>query len=180
MLTLGLVAAAVAGAAGCGSPVGDETAAPPGNAATAGTPPAATTTKPRPTATPMAVTVDGPCPYVDRETMAETVGQHIARTTLTSTRPHAGCGFYRPNGEQAVDIAVSVLASPSAAQARAIAMAGPAANPVDGVGDGGAVAITDTGALLGVSEGRALVVVRINQRSSLEAVEIARMVVAKL
>ena len=99
---------------------------------------------------------------------------------MTQTRPHVGCGFYRPSGEKAADIAVSVLASPAAAQARAIAVAGAGANPVDHVGDGGAVTITDTGAVLGVSKGRALVVVRINQRISLEAVEIARMVVAKL
>ena len=73
-----------------------------------------------------------------------------------------------------------MLASPAAARARAVAAAGAGANPVDGVADGGAVAITDAGAVLGVSKGRALVVVRINQRISLEAVEIAKLVVAKL
>ena len=56
----------------------------------------------------------------------------------------------------------------------------PAANPVDSVGDGGTVAITGDGAVLAVSDGPALVVVRINQRVSLEAVELAKLVVAKL
>ena len=179
-VTLALVALAAAGA-GCVSSADDDTAAPtasaPAPATTAAVP---TRTAVRPTPTPKPVTVDAPCPYADAGTVAETVGQRIARTTVTRTRPHVGCGFYRPNGEQAADIAVSVLASPAAAQAQAIAVAGAAANPVDGVGDGGAVRVTATGALLGVSKGRALVVVRINQRISLEAVEIARMVVAKL
>jgi len=112
--------------------------------------------------------------------MADTVGQHIFRTTVTETRPYVGCGYYRGNGEKAVDIAVSVLASPVAAQARAVALGGTSANPVDGVGDGGVVTVTNDGSVLAVSKGRALVVVRINQRVSLEAVEVARLVVARL
>jgi hypothetical protein len=48
------------------------------------------------------------------------------------------------------------------------------------VADGGTVAITAAGAVLAVSKGAALVVVRINQRISLEAIEIAKLVVAKV
>ena len=173
-LVLGLVA-------GCAGPA-EETAAPTSTPATPATPatraPATTPARPRPTPKPS--TVEGPCPYAEATTIAETVGQRIGRVTVTSTRPYVGCGFHRPDGEQAADIAVTVLATPVAAQARAIAVAGATANPVDGVADGGAVAITDDGAVLGVSKGRALVVVRINQRISLEAVEIAKLVVAKL
>jgi len=186
-VTSGVVALLLAGVTGCSGLVG-ETAAPatPPTAAPratttpvpAGTTPNATPSKPGPPAAP--ATIEAPCPYADAETIAETVGQHIARSTVTKTRPHVGCAFYRPNGEQAADIAVSVLADPVAAQTRALAVAGRTANPVDGVGDGGAVRITATGAVLGVSKGRALVVVRINQRISLEAVEIAKLVVATL
>ncbi len=174
---LGLVVLALV--AGCG---GDPTVAPTAAGTTATTPAtrAPTTTPARPRPTPKPSTVDAPCPYADAQTIAETVGQRIARVTVTSTRPHVGCAFYRPNGERAADIAVSVLVTPGAAQARALAAAGPGANPVDEVADGGAVAITETGAVLGVSEGRTLVVVRINQRISLEAVEIAKLVVAKV
>jgi hypothetical protein len=177
-----LVTLVLVGAAGCSRPAGETaapaTAAPTTAAAPSTTPVPARTTKPKPAPAP--ATVDAPCPYADSATIAETVGQHIARSTVTRTRPHVGCAFYRPNGEQAADIAVSVLADPLAAQTRALAVAGQAANPVDGVGDGGAVTITATGAVLGVSKGRALVVVRINQRISLEAVEIAKLVVATL
>lgn len=185
-VTLGLLALVVAGAAGCERSAGGgaPTAAAPVPTATASAAPRTTSAgpapKPAPRPAPKPVTVDAPCPYAGSGTVAGTVGQRISRTTVTRTRPHVGCGFYRPSGEKAADIAVSVLASPAAARARAIAVAGRGANPVDAVGDGGAVTITDTGAVLGVSEGRALVVVRINQRISLAAVEIARMVVATL
>ncbi|MEN3358174.1 MAG: hypothetical protein V7637_2156, partial [Mycobacteriales bacterium] len=54
------------------------------------------------------------------------------------------------------------------------------ANPISNVGDGGVVALTPTGAVLAVSKGKALVVIRINQRISLEAREIAGYVVAHL
>jgi len=126
------------------------------------------------------VTVDAPCPYASAATVMDIVGQHIARTTVTSTTPHPGCAFYRPNGEKAADLAVSVLASATAAQAEAIRLTGPGANPVDSVADGGTVAITGDGALLAVSKARALVVVRINQPVSLEAIELAKLVVARL
>jgi UPF0176 protein len=141
------------------------------------------TPKPRP-ATPKrtrpAVTVDGPCPYADRATVMDIIGQHLGRTTVTTTTPHPGCAFYRPNGEKAAEIAVSVLPTAAAAQARAIRLPGKGANPVETVADGGTVAITTGGAVLAVSKGTALVVVRINQRISLEAVEIAKLVAAKI
>jgi hypothetical protein len=109
----------------------------------------------------------------------ETIGQHIDRSTVTATKPFPGCSFYRPNGEQAADVQVSVLATAAAAQARAIALGGRSANPVN-VGDGGVVALTPTGALLAASKGKALVVIRIIQRISLEARELAGYVVAHL
>jgi len=175
-------------AAGCSGTTGrNGTTAPDGTAASGSRSAARTAAAsptpagvPRPTRTPAPVTVDAPCPYADVGTIAGTVGQRIARSTVTRTSPHVGCAFYRPNGEKAVDIAVSVLDSAVAAQTEAVRLPGGAANPVDSVADGGAVAITDSGALLAVSRGAALVVVRINQHSSLEAVEIARLVVAKL
>jgi Domain of unknown function (DUF2020) len=124
--------------------------------------------------------VEGPCPYLDTATVADIVGQHIARTTVTATRPYAACAFYRFNAEQAAEILPSALGSAAQAQARAIAIGGQAANPVSGIGDGGVVLVSDKGAVLAVSTGRTLLVVRINQRSSLEAKEIARAVLPRL
>lgn len=177
-----VLAAALLSAA-CSSLTG-EVAAPAGSTATAAVPtrtpvPARTSAPARPPVrTPPPVTVDAACPYAAAQVVAETVGQRIARTTVTRTRPHVGCAFYRANGEKAADIAVTVLADAAAARTRALRIPGAPANPVDAVGDGGAVAITDRGAVLAVSKGAAVVVVRINQTSSLEAVEIAKLVVA--
>lgn len=170
-IVLGLAAGLLL--AGCES--GGREATPPARTAPATTARAAT-----PSRTPPPVTVDGPCPYADSATVMDIVGQHLARTTVTRTTPHPGCAFYRPNGETAAEIAVSVLASADAAQTKAIRLTGSGANPVDSVGDGGTVAVTGDGTVLAVSTGPALVVVRINQRSSLEAVELAKLVVARL
>jgi len=117
---------------------------------------------------------------VDADSVAGVVGQHISHATVTPTRPHPGCSFYRPNGERAVDVAVSMLPGPVQAQNEAISIGGRAAGPVDGLGDGGVVAVTADGAVLAVSKGRTLLVIRINQRSSLEAKEIARYVVNRI
>jgi len=145
------------------------------------TPPPRTTPPARPGRSTVAPSpVDGPCRYLDSDTVAGIVGQHISRSTVTPTKPYPGCTFYRANGEAAADIAVTVMASPSQAQAKAIAIGGQTANPVNGLGDGGVVTITDAGAVLAVSTGRTLVVIRINQRSSLEAKELARPVLAKV
>lgn len=175
-VVLGLAAGLLAAA--CDA-AGHDSATPTASAPTTAAP---TTAVASPTRTPgrAPVTVDAPCPYADAATVMDIVGQHIARTTVTRTTPHPGCAFYRPNAEKAADVAVSVLASATAAQTEAIRLTGPAANPVDSVADGGTVAITGDGAVLAVSAGRTLVVVRINQRSSLEATELARLVVAKL
>ncbi len=175
--------------AGCDTADQDSAAPVPTTSAPSSAPTTAATARPTRTVprtsasarpTPPPVTVDGPCPYADVPTVMDIVGQHIARTTVTKTTPHPGCAFYRPNAERAADVAVSVLATAAAARTRAVRLPGAGANPVDSVADGGAVAITGDGAVLAVSKGRALVVVRINQPVSLEAVELAKLVVAKL
>jgi hypothetical protein len=180
-IVLGLSAAVLL--AGCDTATQDSAAPVPTTVpptTTAAPTPTASATTARPAPTRPAVTVDAPCPYADASTVMDIVGQHISRTTVTSTTPHPGCAFYRPNAEKAADIAVSVLPTAAAARAKAIAVPGRGANPVDTVGDGGTVAITASGTVLAVSKGAALVVVRINQTISLEAIEIAKLVVAKV
>jgi hypothetical protein len=178
VFALGLAGLSVAVAGCSGSSDGGAAATPTVAASSPAARPTATPTSAR--RSPRPATVDAVCPYADATTIAETVGQRIARTTVTQTRPHVGCAYYRANGEQAVEIAVSTAVDPVTAQTRALAIAGPSANPVDDVGDGGAVTVTDAGSVLAVSAGTTIVVVRINQRVSLEAVEIARMVVARI
>lgn len=191
LVLLGAAALALAGCTGgdgapgaAGGPPASTASPPPGGGGMTAPTPAPTRTPTRPPTSarpaPPPVTTDAPCPYADRQLMAETVGQRIGRTTVTRTRPYVGCGYYRADGEKAVDIAVSVRGSAGAAQAAAVALGGAAANPVDGVADGGVVAVTDAGTVLAVSEGATLVVVRVNQRVPLEAAEIAKLVVAKV
>jgi Domain of unknown function (DUF2020) len=178
-VVLGLAAGLLLAACDTAGDTGQDSAA----ATTAAGTAAPTSTVPRPATpgrTPRPATVEAPCPYADAATVMDIVGQHIARTTVTRTTPHPGCAFYRPNAEKAAEVAVSVLASATAALTAAIRLPGSGANPVDSVADGGAVAITADGAVLAVSKGRALVVVRINQQISLEAIELAELVVAKL
>ena len=177
-IVLGLAAGLLL--AGCDGGNREAAPAPSTEAATRTPAQGVTPTRTPPSRTPPPVTVDAPCPYAGAATVRDIVGQHIARVTVTRTTPHPGCAFYRPNGEKAADVAVSVLANPAAAQAEAIRLTGPTANPVDSVGDGGTVAITGDGATLAASSGAALVVVRINQRVSLEAIELAKLVVATL
>lgn len=131
-----------------------------------------------PTAAP--TPVDGPCPYLTTDVAMNTVGQHLTRTTVTATKPHPSCAFYRPDGGLAIQITVSQEANPIAAQNGAVTRVGKDANPVNGIGDYGVVAIVDDGALLAVTQGPTLVLVKINQKSSLEAKEIATSVIEAL
>lgn len=107
-----------------------------------------------------------------------TIGQHIARTTVSSAVP-AGCAFFRPDGGEAAQTGARRAASPSAARSLALATVGSPANPVR-LADGGAVRVTGDGALLSVSRGTLVVTVRVNQQSSLEATEIARQALSAL
>lgn len=120
---------------------------------------------------PAPVTVDGPCPYLDTGFVQETVGQHIARTTYTTTGPDLppGCAFYRPDGGVAATIEISSYADPVQAQTAAIELGGAGANPVDDIADGGVVVVPPDQTVLAVSGGAMLLVVTINQESSLEA-----------
>lgn len=171
--------AACGGAAGTGggqrnqAATGQATAGPP-----TGAPPTLPKASTRPS--PQPSTVDAPCPYVDTATVMNTIGQHLTRTTVTSTAPHPSCAFYRPDGAVAAQVTVSEAANPIAAQNSALTQAGSSSNPVTGIGDYGVVAIVDDGALLAVTKGRTLIMIKINQQSSLEAKEIARVVVGAL
>ncbi len=107
--------------------------------------------------------------------MQETVGQHIERTTYTTTSHELvpSCTFYRPDGEPAADVAVTAYPTMVEAQNAAISRGTSAADPVDDVADGGVVLVAEGSTVLAVTSGRTLLVVTINQASSLEAREIA-------
>jgi hypothetical protein len=144
----------------------------------------ATTTAPRPTTparrtTAPVVTRDGACPYFDILFAEQTIGQHLARSTVTTTRPYPGCTLYRPDGGKAIDIQIRVYPTTLRAQQSAVTLLGASANPTD-VGDHGTVLIVADGARLVASKGRYLVAVFINQQSSLQAHDVAAAVATKI
>lgn len=106
------------------------------------------------------------------------MGQHIERTTYTTTSHETlpGCTFYRPDGEPAADIAVTAYDTPVEAQTVAVELGTAAANPVDDLADGGVVLVSADRTVLAVSSANTLLVVTINQASSLEARVIAEQV----
>jgi len=124
------------------------------------------------------VTIEGSCPYLETGVVQETVGQHIERTTVTSTSHEVlpGCSFFRPDGDPAAVVEVTELASAAAAQTAAIELGTAAANPVDDIADGGVVLVSTEQTVLAVSSGGVLLVVTINQASSLEARALAEIV----
>ena len=109
-----------------------------------------------------------------------TVGQHLSRSTVTTTTPYPGCTFYRPDDAMAIEVQVSIQPTALLAQRRAVTMLGTAANPVTDVGDHGTVAIVADGARLAASKGRVLIFVWVNQQVSLQAHDIAAAVAAKV
>jgi hypothetical protein len=181
-----LLVATVALIGGCGGSPGGQPgpAGPPAvdSTAPAGAPATAPSGAPRsaaPRTTVPVVVRDGPCPYFGTGYAQQTIGQHLARTTVTSTRPYPGCTLYRPDGGKAIDIQVLAYPSALAAQRRAVSVLGPSANPTE-VGDRGAVLVVADGTRLAASKGRYLVAVYINQQSSLQAHDVAIAVVNKI
>lgn len=138
------------------------------------------TPSPPPTAAPPIRTTDGPCPYVDLDTVTNTVGQRLVRSTVTSTSPRPSCTFYRPDEKPAASIGLSVHKDAPTAQTAALKQVGANANPVSGLGDFSVGAVTEDGAVVATTFGTTLIVVTINQQSTLQAKELAGLVLAKL
>jgi hypothetical protein len=126
----------------------------------------------RPPVSASPVTTDAACPFLGTAFVQDTVGQHIGRVTTTSTRP-SSCAYYRSDGGVIATVDRSTYAGAEQAAAAGRARTGARANPVGDIGDGGTVAITGSGAVLAVTQGAVLIVVQINQQSSLECRELA-------
>jgi hypothetical protein len=63
-------------------------------------PPPATPAKPKPSPTPRRPVreVDGTCPYIATQDLADMVGSRVGRTTILTSTPE-GCRFYLPFGD---------------------------------------------------------------------------------
>jgi hypothetical protein len=167
--------------AGCDAgPAARPTLAPaPTQASTTAPRPATPTTPTRGATTVPVVTRDGACPYFSTLFAEQTIGQHLARSTVTTTRPYPGCTLYRPDGGKAIEIQIRLYPTALRAQQSAVTLLGASANPT-AVGDRATVLIVADGARLVASKARYLVVVFINQQSSLQAHDVAAAVITKI
>ncbi|MCO7221959.1 DUF2020 domain-containing protein [Klenkia sp. PcliD-1-E] len=166
--------------AGCGGSTQD--ADPAGPSATPPVPssssPAPTTTA-APTTAAEPVTTEADCPYLDTAYVEDTVGQRTPTVTTTGVPggPPPTCTFAKPNGEPALVVEISQAADPVAAQTAAVERVAPlGGTAVRDVGDGGGIAVGPQ-TVLAVADGSLVVVVTVNQESSLQAREIAQTVV---
>jgi len=172
--TIGVGALCTLLMAGCGS-------GRPGPDATASGASEASDTSTAPPSAPPSVeatttTEEGPCPYLEKDFVELTVGQRIGKTTVITMNPPVGplpqCIFHRGSGEQAAS--VSSLTFPAGQGLQKALEIVPGGNPVS-VGEGGSVMVLKGQARteLAAFKGTTMVIVTLNQESSLEATEIA-------
>lgn len=141
------------------------------------------TTKP-PVAPKTTVQAGAACPYLANDFVELTAGQHISSSNLLVTTPAEGplpqCDFLRSNGEVVLSVRTVTKTDAVEAQNAALGVA-PDGNPVTDIGDGGVVKVMlgKGSTVLAISKGAVVVVVTVNQESSLEAREIATEVVTK-
>ncbi|WP_134324136.1 DUF2020 domain-containing protein [Cumulibacter soli] len=126
-------------------------------------------------------TAAGECPYLSTEDVAGIVGQMILETLVTTTTPPTGplpgCTFRTYDDEAAASIETLTIEAGTGLE-RALELV-PGGNPVD-VGEGGSVLVHQGQAQtqLAAFAGTTMVTVTINQESSLEAEELAKLVLA--
>ncbi|SDP26292.1 Protein of unknown function [Klenkia soli] len=147
-------------------------------AATTTSAPAPTTTAAPTTAEP--VTTEQDCPYLATAQVEDVVGQKTPTVTTTGVPggPPPGCTFAKPDGEPALTVEITQAADPIAARTAAVErVAGIGGTAVDDIADGGGIAVGTDQTVLAVADGTLVVVVTVNQESSLQAREIAQAVV---
>jgi len=130
------------------------------NLVTASPPP--TTAEPAP--------VDGTCPYLADDVVADINGQHTGQTQLINVAPYPICMFYRSDGGFMASVRIIAADTPQAAVAAVDAHV-----PIDGsdpatqpAGWTGGSMVTDTGSIYAVSKGSIAIVAESNQQQSIK------------
>lgn len=129
-----------------------------------------TVTAAAPASTPEPAPVDGPCPYLSDEAVADINGQRTGTTQVIDVQPHPVCVFYRSDGGPLASIRVIEADTPQAAAAAVdqhvpIASSNPAQQPA---GWSGGSMVTDNGSVYAVSKGTTAIVAESNQRQSIK------------
>ena len=123
---------------------------------------------PPPTSEPPAV--DGTCPYLADDVVADINGQHTGTTQIVDVRPYPMCVFTRSDGAPLASIRIIQAATPQAAVAAVdahvpIEGSDPASQPP---GWTGGSMVTDTGSIYAVSKGNIAIVAESNQQQSIK------------
>ncbi len=143
-----------------------------GNTITAAPPPA--TSEPAP--------VDGPCPYLSDDAVAQINGQHTGTTQVIAVEPYPICVFSRSDGGALASVRVIEADTPQAAVAAVdahvpIDASNPASRPP---GWTGGSMVTDSGSVYAVSKGTIAIVAESNQQQSIKGRQMVVMTVENL
>lgn len=129
------------------------------------------------------VTVEEPCPYLDADFVSDTVGQRVGKVLVTTSTPPVGplpkCEFQRWDAEASAIIDTRTIEE-GAGLEKALELV-PGGNPAN-AGEGGSVLVQQGQARtdLAAFSGTTMVIITINQESSLEANELAKAVFAAI
>lgn len=137
------------------------------------TPSAVTAQPPPATAEPAAV--DGPCPYLTDDQVADINGQHTGRTQVVAVVPHPVCVFTRSDGGWLATVRVIEAATPAEAVAAVnqhvpIDDSSPATQPA---GWSGGAAVLDDRSVYAVAKDRFAVVAESNQLQTIKGRQMA-------
>ncbi len=139
-----------------------------------------TATAPPSTAEP--APVDGQCPYLSTDDVADINGQHTGTTQIIDVQPYPVCVFYRSDGGWMASIRIIQADTPQAAVAAVdqhvpIDGSDPASQPP---GWTGGSMVIDTGSVYAVSKGPIAIVAESNQQQSIKGRQMVIKAVANL
>ncbi|MEP6561999.1 MAG: DUF2020 domain-containing protein [Nakamurella sp.] len=114
--------------------------------------------------------VDGTCPYLSDDDVADINGQHTGTTQLIDVSPYPICVFYRSDGGFMASVRIIQADTPQAAVAAVnahvpIEGSNPASQPP---GWTGGSMVTDSGSIYAVSKGTVALVAESNQQQSIK------------
>lgn len=121
------------------------------------------------------------CPYLETDFVARANGQRVAQVQISSDEPYPACFFYRPDGEQQLDVRVYTgvpeVATALVDAAAPVNTSNPANAPA---GWKGGYQSTDDGAVYAVARDGDAVIVTTNQKQSVKARSVAEEVISGL
>lgn len=125
--------------------------------------------------------VEGTCPYLDKSEVAQANGQLVPKVMLSSDKTNPACFFYANATEVQLTVRVyrgdATTAKALVNEAAPIADSNPATEPAGW--EGGSMA-TDAGAVYAVAKAGDAVVITSNQKQTIKAKQIAKLVVQGL